>query len=174
MNQLPDFPGCPIRLLFHEPRIPGNTGATIRLAAAIGCELHLVGPLGFELSDTKLKRAGLDYHDLASLTVHEDLDQAYAALLPARVFAFSTSGARTHTEIGYAPGDVLLFGPEPTGLAAEVLADPRITDRVRIPMLAGRRSLNLATSAGIAGYEAWRQLGFIGAAAPVTPPAAPR
>lgn len=156
-------PGCPIRLLFHEPRIPGNTGATIRLAAATGCELHLAGQLGFELDDTRLKRAGLDYHELAQLVVHPDLEQAYAALLPARVWAFTTGGTRSHTEIEYAEGDVLLFGPEPTGLAEEVLADERITGQVRIPMLAGRRSLNLATSAGLAAYEVWRQFGFAGA-----------
>ncbi|OYN95442.1 tRNA (uridine(34)/cytosine(34)/5-carboxymethylaminomethyluridine(34)-2'-O)-methyltransferase TrmL [Enemella evansiae] len=155
--------GCPIRLLFHEPRIPGNTGATIRLAAATGCELHLAGPLGFELDDTRLKRAGLDYHDLAHLVVHKDIEAAYEALLPARVWAFTTGGTRGHAEVTYAEGDVLLFGPEPTGLAPEVLADERVTEQLRIPMLAGRRSLNLATSAGVATYEVWRQFGFRGA-----------
>lgn len=148
------------RLLFHSPRIPQNTGTTIRLAAAVGCELHLAGPLGFEFTDAKLKRAGLDYHDLASVTVHEDLDAAYTALLPARLFAFTTHASTIYTEIGYRPGDVLLFGPEPTGLAPEVLADDRITAQVRIPMLPGRRSLNLANAAAIAAYEAWRQVGF--------------
>ena len=149
-----------VRLLFHSPRIPQNTGTTIRLAAATGCELHLAGPLGFELTDSKLKRAGLDYHDLASLRVHDDLDQAYASLLPARVFAFTTTAAVAYTTIAYRPGDVLMFGPEPTGLTPEVLADPRVTEQVRIPMLPGRRSLNLAAAAAIAAYEAWRQHGF--------------
>lgn len=151
---------CPVRLLFHSPRIPQNTGTTIRLAAATGAQLHLAGPLGFELTDARLKRAGLDYHELATFTVHEDLEAAYEVLLPARVFAFTAHAARSYTEISYRTGDVLLFGAEPTGLPAEVLADPRITEPVRIPMLAGRRSLNLATAAGIATYEAWRQLGF--------------
>lgn len=151
---------CPVRLLFHSPRIPQNTGTTIRLAAATGAQLHLAGPLGFELTDARLKRAGLDYHELATFTVHEDLEAAYEVLLPARVFAFTAHAARSYTEVSYRTGDVLLFGAEPTGLPAEVLADPRITEPVRIPMLAGRRSLNLATATGIATYEAWRQLGF--------------
>jgi tRNA (cytidine/uridine-2'-O-)-methyltransferase len=122
--------------------------------------LHLAGPLGFDLSDSKLKRAGLDYHDLACLRVHIDLEEAYASLLPARVFAFTTHAEVAYTSIDYVPGDVLLFGPEPTGLAPEVLTDPRITTQVRIPMLPGRRSLNLASAAAIAAYEAWRQHGF--------------
>lgn len=149
-----------VRLLFHSPRIPQNTGTTIRLAAAVGCELHLAGPLGFELTDTKLKRAGLDYHDLASTHVHKDLEQAYARLLPARVFAFTTKATANYTDVRFAPGDVLMFGPEPTGLDQSVLADPRVTMQVRIPMLPGRRSLNLANAAAIAAYEAWRQVDF--------------
>lgn len=147
-----------VRLLFHSPRIPQNTGTTIRLAAAVGCELHLAGPLGFELTDAKLRRAGLDYHDLACVRVHDDLEGAYARLLPARVFAFTTKAEATYTDVPYRPGDVLLFGPEPTGLDPSVLADPRITGQVRIPMLPGRRSLNLANAAAIAAYEAWRQV----------------
>ncbi|WP_432560042.1 tRNA (cytidine(34)-2'-O)-methyltransferase [Granulicoccus sp. GXG6511] len=149
-----------VRLLFHSPRIPQNTGTTIRLAAAVGCELHLAGPLGFELSDTKLKRAGLDYHDLAHVGVHKDLEGAYAELLPARVFAFTTHAEVEYTSVAYRPGDVLLFGPEPTGLDEAVLADPRVTGQVKIPMLPGRRSLNLANAAAIAAYEAWRQVDF--------------
>lgn len=149
-----------VRLLFHSPRIPQNTGTTIRLAAAVGCELHLAGPLGFELTDTKLKRAGLDYHDLACVRVHDDLEAAYAELLPARVFAYTTKAATAYTDVAYRPGDVLMFGPEPTGLDPEVLADARITRQVRIPMLPGRRSLNLANAAAIAAYEAWRQGDF--------------
>lgn len=160
MSAQTDLAPCPVRVLFHEPRIPQNTGATIRLAAVTGCELHLAGPLGFELTDSRLKRAGLDYHELASFTTHEGLEEAYAALLPARVFAFSAHGETSHDAIEYRPGDVLLFGCEPSGLAAEVLNDARVTAQIRIPMLPGRRSLNLATSAGIAVYEAWRQFGF--------------
>lgn len=150
------------RVLFHEPVIPGNTGNTIRLAAATGAELHLVEPLGFDLSDTKLRRAGLDYHDLASLTVHPDLETAFTALEGARVFAFTTGATRRYTDVAYEPGDVLLFGTEPTGLPADVQAHPRVTDRLRLPMLASRRSMNLANCAAIAVYEAWRQHDFAG------------
>lgn len=148
------------RIAFFEPRIAGNTGSAIRLAAVSGSELHLIEPLGFDLEEPKLKRAGLDYHDLAVMTVHTDLEAAYHALLPARVFAFTGKGDELYTDIAYEPGDVLLFGPEPTGLPDEVLNDPRITARVRLPMLPGRRSMNLANSASIAVYEAWRQHGF--------------
>ena len=148
------------RLAFHTPRIPGNTGNAIRTAAATGCELHLIEPLGFDLSDAKLRRAGLDYHDLASVTVHPSLAAAFDDWAGARVFAFTTRAERLYTEIDYQGGDVLLFGAEPTGLPAEVLDDPRVTERVRIPMLAGRRSLNLSNAASIAAYEAWRQHGF--------------
>lgn len=152
-----------VRILFFQPQIPPNTGNAIRLAAVTGCELHLVEPLGFDLSDAQLRRAGLDYHDLATMTVHADLGAAWTALTPARVFAFTARAPRVYTEIVYAPGDVLLFGPEPDGLPAAVLADPHITEHVGIPMLPGRRSLNLANSAAIAVYEAWRQAGFAGA-----------
>ncbi len=150
------------RILFHEPRIPGNTGNTIRLAAATGAELHLVEPLGFELSDAKLRRAGLDYHDLATLTVHPDLETALAALDGARVFAFTTGATRAYTDVAYEPGDVLMFGAEPSGLPEDVQSHPRVTDRLRLPMLASRRSMNLANCAAIAVYEAWRQHGFAG------------
>lgn len=150
------------RVLFHEPRIPGNTGNTIRLAAATGAELHLVEPLGFDLSDTKLKRAGLDYHDLAVMTVHPDLETAFEALGEARVFAFTTGATRSYTDVAYEPGDVLLFGAEPTGLPDDVQHHPRVTDRLRLPMVAGRRSMNLANCAAIAVYEAWRQHDFSG------------
>ena len=148
------------RILFHQPRIPGNTGNTIRLAAATGAELHLVEPLGFDLSDAQLRRAGLDYHDLAAMTVHPDLDAAFEALGTSRVLAFTTRAERVYTDIAYEAGDVLMFGAEPNGLPEDVLAHPRITDRLRLPMLPGRRSMNLANCASIAVYEAWRQHGF--------------
>ena len=151
---------CPIRVLFDRPCIPMNTGATMRLSALTGCEFHVAGPLGFELDDTRLKRAGLDYRDRASFTAHEDLEAAYAELLPARVFAFSARATRPFTGVAYQPGDVLLFGPEPTGLAAEVLDDSRITEILQLPMLPGSRSLNLASTAAVAVYEAWRQFGY--------------
>lgn len=151
--------------MFLEPRIPPNTGNAIRLAAGTGVTLHLVEPLGFELTEPKLKRAGLDYHDLASMLVHPDLETALASELVAssRVFAFTAGATRWYTDIAYQPGDVLLFGPEPTGLPDDVLGHPRVTERLRIPMLEGRRSLNLANSAAVVTYEAWRQRGFPGA-----------
>jgi tRNA (cytidine/uridine-2'-O-)-methyltransferase len=135
----------------------------MRLAAVTGAELHVARPIGFDMDDAKLRRAGVDYRDKAATFVHESLEAAYSVLLPGRVFAF-TSHAETHyTAVAYQPGDILLFGPEPTGLDAAVLADPRITESVRIPMLPGMRSLNLANAAAIAVYEAWRQLGHPGA-----------
>ena len=148
-----------LRVLFHEPRIAGNTGNAIRMCAATGAELHLVDPL-FELDEPRLRRAGLDYHDLAHVVVHTDLEAAFAALPGARVLAFTTGAATRFTDVAYADGDVLMFGPEPTGLDAAVLAHPRVTTQVRIPMLPGRRSLNLSNAAAVATYEAWRQVGF--------------
>ncbi|MDR3361095.1 MAG: tRNA (cytidine(34)-2'-O)-methyltransferase [Bifidobacteriaceae bacterium] len=148
-------------LLFYQPRIPNNTGNAIRLAAVTGVRLHLVEPLGFELTDSKLRRSGLDYHDLADLKVHPDLPAAFDAIgQGARVFAFTTHATRLFTEVAYRPGDVLMFGPEPDGLPESVKAHPRVTAQLRIPMLPARRSLNLANSAAVAVYEAWRQQGF--------------
>ncbi len=151
------------RVLFFSPRIAPNTGNAIRMVAATGCELHLVEPLGFDLSEPKLRRAGLDYHDLASVTVHPDLDSAWAALMPAAVYAFTAHADASFADVSYQPGDVLMFGPEPTGLDPTTLTDPHVTAQVRIPMLAGRRSLNLSNAAAVAAYEAWRQHGFDGA-----------
>lgn len=155
--------GRVFRVLFHEPAIPSNTGNAIRLVAAAGAELHLVEPLGFELDDRRLRRAGLDYHDLAVVKVHQDFDAAMAALLPARVFAFTTRATERHPTVNYEPGDVLLFGTEPGDLPDELLADRRVTAQLRVPMLPGRRSLNLANCAAIVLYEAWRQHDFSGA-----------
>ncbi|MEQ4518427.1 tRNA (cytidine(34)-2'-O)-methyltransferase [Pseudarthrobacter sp. B907] len=151
------------RILFHSPEIPGNTGNAIRLAAITGAELHLVEPLGFDFSDAKLRRAGLDYHDLAVVTVHRDINAAWEALAPERVFAFTSDGETSYTDIGYLPGDVLMFGRESVGLSEELKNDPHVTSRVRLPMLPALRSLNLANAASIAVYEAWRQHGFAGA-----------
>lgn len=151
-------------VVFHTPCIPGNTGAAIRLVACTGATLHLIEPLGFSLSDSHLKRAGLDYHDMARVRVHPGLDAALDALGGARLFAFTGSASVHHTSIGYREGDALLFGPEPSGLPQEVLDHPAVTERVRIPMMPGVRSLNLANSASIALYEAWRQHDFSGGA----------
>ncbi|MFW0154453.1 tRNA (cytidine(34)-2'-O)-methyltransferase [Rothia sp. P6271] len=150
-------------ILFYTPEIPGNTGNVIRLAAITGAKLHLVEPLGFNFDDAHLRRAGLDYHDLAVVQVHQNIEQAWEELKPERVFAFTTTAQKNFAQVSYHPGDVLLFGPESVGLPEHVQNAPQITERVRIPMLEGRRSLNLANSASIAVYEAWRQNDFSGA-----------
>lgn len=150
------------RILFYQPEIPGNTGNAIRLAANTGSELHLIEPLGFNFEDKQLKRAGLDYHDLARVTVHKTLADAWSVLLPATVYAFSATADRMYTDVAYAPGDVLMFGPESVGLPDEVQQAPEITDRLRLPMMPTSRSLNLANTASIALYEAWHQNGFKG------------
>jgi tRNA (cytidine/uridine-2'-O-)-methyltransferase len=153
-----------LRVVFFQPEIPGNTGNAIRLSAVTGCELHLVKPLGFDLSDANLRRAGLDYHDLAQMQVHETLEDAWSALgESARVFAFTARAETRYTDVAYEPDDVLLFGPEANGLPEQVLHDPHVTERLRLPMLPSRRSMNLSNTAAIAVYEAWRQLGFDGA-----------
>lgn len=147
--------------VFHEPKIPGNTGNAIRLAACTGARLHLIEPLAFNFADAHLKRAGLDYHDLADLVIHESWDAAKEHFgSDRRIFAFTGHTENSYADQRYTDSDVLLFGTETTGLPQSVLTDPRITRLVRIPMLPGRRSLNLANSASIALYEAWRQLGF--------------
>ena len=151
------------KVMFYSPRIAPNTGNAIRMVAATGCELHLVEPLGFDLSEPKLRRAGLDYHDLASVTVHRDLTAAWQALAPRHVYAFTTHASESFADVSYEAGDVLMFGPEPSGLDTATLADPHITAQLRIPMLTGRRSLNLSNAAAVVVYEAWRQHGFSGA-----------
>ncbi|MDP9799956.1 tRNA (cytidine/uridine-2'-O-)-methyltransferase [Arcanobacterium wilhelmae] len=154
-----------LHFIFHEPKIPGNTGNAIRLAACTGARLHLVEPLAFDFSDTHLKRAGLDYHDLADVVIHpnwEETKQYFGD--EARIFAFTSHTDNNFASVSYRDDDVLLFGSEPTGLPQSVLDDARITSLLRIPMLEGRRSLNLANSASIAVYEAWRQLGYQGSA----------
>ena len=133
--------GTVFRIVFLAPQIGPNAGNVIRTAAATGCEFHLIKPLGFDMSDKQLKRAGLDYHDLASVTVHEDLEAAYAdwaRQTPPRIFAFSARGTVTYSDIAYQPGDVLLFGSEHDGLPQVVMDDPRVTALVRIPMRPAR------------------------------------
>lgn len=149
-------------VLFDRPMIPPNTGNAIRMCAGSGAMLHLAEPLGFNFDDKNVKRAGLDYHDLADVKVHPSIDEAldYFAKQGCRIFAFTAHADTWYTEIEYRSSDVLLFGPEPTGLEQAVLEDPRITQLVRIPMLPGRRSMNLSNAAAVATYEAWRQQGF--------------
>lgn len=151
------------RIVFNAPEIPGNSGNAIRLAAITGAELHLVKPLGFNFEDANLRRAGLDYHDLAYVTVHEDLDAAFEALGEGRVFAFTSEGGTVYSDISYETSDILLFGRESVGLSSEEKKHPRVTDLVRLPMLPGRRSMNLANTASVVAFEAWRQHGFAGA-----------
>ncbi|RKS22477.1 tRNA (cytidine/uridine-2'-O-)-methyltransferase [Arthrobacter sp. AG1021] len=151
------------RIVFNAPEIPGNSGNAIRLSAITGAELHLVKPLGFNFEDANLRRAGLDYHDLAFVTVHENLEAAFQALGEGRVFAYTSEGQTIYSDISYEPSDILLFGKESVGLSAEDKKHPRVTDLVKLPMLPGRRSLNLANAASIVAFEAWRQHGFAGA-----------
>jgi len=148
-------------VVFYSPKIPPNTGNAIRMVACTDATLHLVEPLGFDLTDAHLRRAGLDYHDLSRVIVHPDLESALAAL-PGRVFAFTGSAEASFAAEAYRPDDALLFGPEPDGLPEEVMAHPRVTRRLRIPMVPGRRSMNLSNSAAVAVYEAWRQHGYAG------------
>lgn len=149
-------------IVFYHPEIPPNTGNAMRLAAVTGCQLHLIEPLGYELSDARLRRAGMDYRDKATISVHTDLDSWRSATFPERVFAFTVDGDVPYTDVAYKPGDCLLFGPESVGLPVEVQKLPWVTNTVRIPMVSGVRSINLSNSAAIAVYEAWRQLGFDG------------
>jgi tRNA (cytidine/uridine-2'-O-)-methyltransferase len=146
-------------VLLYEPEIPPNTGNSIRLCANTGAHLHLVGKLGFDLSAPQLKRAGLDYHDLAQVSQHADLAACLAAIGPTRLFVVETDGARSYHEVQFQAGDSFLFGRETSGLPAAVVAElPH--ERVRIPMLPGNRSLNLSNAVAVVVYEAWRQLGF--------------
>ncbi|UPG90490.1 tRNA (cytidine(34)-2'-O)-methyltransferase [Luteibacter aegosomaticola] len=150
-------------VILFRPEIPPNTGNVIRLCANTGASLHLIRPLGFELDDTRLKRAGLDYHEFASVAVHDSLDACLAALGQPRVFAFSTRGKHLHTEVTYAEGDALLFGCETAGLPDDVLDAIPEPQRIRLPMRPGNRSLNLSNAVAVAVFEAWRQAGFDGA-----------
>jgi tRNA (cytidine/uridine-2'-O-)-methyltransferase len=155
-----------VAIMFHlvifEPEIPPNTGNLIRLAANTGSELHLVKPLGFRLDRKSVRRAGLDYDELATVHVHENFAAARAALT-GRWFAIETGAARRHVDVSFAAGDVLLFGSERRGLPAEVLDSIDPQNVVSLPMRAGNRSLNLSNAAAIALYEAWRQSGCAGA-----------
>jgi len=149
-------------VLLYQPEIAPNTGNIIRLCANTGARLHLIRPLGFELEDAKLRRAGLDYHEFAQLQVHDCLDDALAGRDLARVFAFSTRARLRFDAVVYREGDALLFGPESRGLPDEVLARLPEANLLRVPMRAGQRSLNLANAVAVSVFEAWRQFGFAG------------
>lgn len=149
-------------IVLFEPEIPPNTGNIIRLCANTGADLHLVKPLGFTLEDKQLKRAGLDYHEFASLKVHDNWAACKEALAGKRLFALTTKGSTRHSNIEFKAGDVFVFGPETRGLPEEIRAEFTPEHRVRLPMLPNSRSLNLSNSAAILLYEAWRQVGFEG------------
>lgn len=147
-------------VILFQPEIPPNTGNIIRLCANSGCDLHLIEPIGFELDDKRLRRAGLDYHEYATLKRHSDLAACLESLGQPRLFAFTTKGSQPFHEVAFAPGDAFLFGPESRGLPAEVLDALESGQRLRLPMRPGCRSLNLSNTVAVAVYEAWRQQGF--------------
>ena len=149
-------------LILYEPEIPPNTGNVIRLCANTGVALQLVEPLGFDLDERRLRRAGLDYQEFASVTTHGSLDECLAALGQPRVFALSTRGVTRYDAPAYREGDALLLGPETRGLPQALLDALPPEQRLRLPMQDGSRSLNLANAAAVIVYEAWRQLGFAG------------
>lgn len=152
--------------MFHialfEPQIAPNTGNIIRLVANNGCQLHLIEPLGFDLEEKKLRRAGLDYRDMARVSRHGNYAEFKAALPDHRMFAITTKGTRGHHQVSFQKGDVLLFGSETAGLPTDVMDSFAPEDRLRIPMMETNRSMNLSNAVAIVSYEAWRQLGFVG------------
>jgi tRNA (cytidine/uridine-2'-O-)-methyltransferase len=149
-------------VVFYQPEIPPNTGNVIRLAANTGIRLHLVEPLGFDLSDRQLARAGLDYHDLARVAVHRDWKACCAALAGRRMFALSVRGTRSYADAHFRPDDVFVFGPETRGLPLELLEGFAPDAVLRVPMMPSNRSMNLANTAAVVVFEAWRQQGFAG------------
>ena len=149
-------------IILYEPEIPPNTGNIIRLCANTGTSLHLIEPLGFELDEPRLKRAGLDYREFAEIAVHQNLEACLHALDGPRVFAFSTRGAIAYSEAQFKAGDALLFGPETRGLPQSLLDSLPSGQTLRLPMRPENRSLNLSNAAAIVIYEAWRQTGFTG------------
>lgn len=149
-------------VVLYQPEIPPNTGNIIRLCANVGAALHLIRPLGFRLDDSKLKRAGLDYHEYATVREHENLEAFIEAVQPARIFACSTRGRRYYADVAFQSGDALLFGPETRGLPQAVLDALPPEQLLRIPMRPDNRSLNLSNAVAVILYEAWRQRGFDG------------
>lgn len=152
-----------IHVALYQPEIPPNTGNIIRLCANSGAQLHLIHPLGFRMEDRELKRAGLDYHEYATVREHASLEALLAELPESRLFAFSSKATQAHHQVRYRAGDLLLFGPETRGLPADVVEQVPAPQRLRIPMRPGNRSLNLSNAVAVAVYEAWRQLDFAGA-----------
>jgi len=149
-------------VVLFQPEIPGNTGNIIRLCANTGARLHLIKPIGFELEDKKLRRAGLDYREWADVAQHDSMGNYLDARQPARLFAFSTKARHRYSDVRFGEGDALLFGPESRGLPLELLQAVPPEQLLRLPMLEHSRSLNLSNSVAVAVFEAWRQLGFPG------------
>ena len=149
-------------IALFEPEIPPNTGNIIRLCANTGAALHLIEPLGFKLEDKQLKRAGLDYHEYANLTVHKNWADFKLAMAGKRLFAMTTKGSQNYANVKFEAGDVFVFGPETRGLPEEIRVEFAPECRLRLPMLADSRSLNLSNSAAVLLYEAWRQVEFAG------------
>ncbi len=149
-------------VVFYRPEIPPNTGNAMRLAAVTGSRLHLIEPLGFEMDDARLRRAGMDYRDRATVQVHSDLASWRADTMPGRVMAFTVDAQERYTDVEYRPGDALLFGPESVGLPEDVQHLAWIDKRLRLPMVPDVRSINLSNATAVVVYEAWRQLGFPG------------
>jgi tRNA (cytidine/uridine-2'-O-)-methyltransferase len=153
--------------MFHivlvQPEIPPNVGNIIRLAANTGAHLHLVEPLGFSMSDRQLKRAGLDYHDLARVERHRDWEACRRALAGRRLYALTTRGTRSYAEVEYQVGDAFVFGAETRGLPQQVLDEFPDEQCLKLPMLPGNRSVNLSNAVAVVIFEAWRQIGFLGA-----------
>ncbi len=147
-------------VILFQPEIPPNTGNIIRLCANTGARLHLVQPLGFTLEDKQLLRAGLDYHEFATITVHQSWANCVERLQGRRFFAVSTKGTQRYDLVNYAEGDAFIFGPETRGLPPEILESVSEQQRIRVPMVPGSRSLNLSNTVAVIIYEAWRQLGF--------------
>jgi tRNA (cytidine/uridine-2'-O-)-methyltransferase len=149
-------------VVLYQPEIPPNTGNIIRLCANTGSRLHLIEPLGFELDDSRLRRAGLDYHEFAEVAVHGSLDAFVAEFAPRRLLMASTRSATRYDRVSYQPDDALVFGPETRGLPDAVRESVPPAQRIRLPMRAGQRSLNLSNAVAVVLYEAWRQQGFAG------------
>ncbi|MCV6588023.1 MAG: tRNA (uridine(34)/cytosine(34)/5-carboxymethylaminomethyluridine(34)-2'-O)-methyltransferase TrmL [Marinobacterium sp.] len=151
-----------LHVVLFQPEIPPNTGNIIRLCANTGFQLHLIEPLGFDFEDKKLRRAGLDYHEFASVKRYPDLDSCIEAIAPGKIWALTTHGTRVPSDVQFSAGDVLLFGRETKGLPEAVRNGLPPEQRLRLPMLADSRSLNLSNACAVVVYEAWRQLGFEG------------
>ncbi|TDR47679.1 tRNA (cytidine/uridine-2'-O-)-methyltransferase [Tahibacter aquaticus] len=151
-----------LHVVLHQPEIPPNTGNVIRLCANTGARLHLVRPLGFDLDDARLRRAGLDYHEFASLNVHDDFAAFLAAAAPARVFALSTRGKTSPYDIRFAADDAIVFGSETRGLPQSLLDQLPPQHCLRLPMRPDNRSLNLSNAVAVVVFEAWRQMAFEG------------